>query len=154
MRKVNLLIALVVSLLITHAARAEEAKNAAKDAASDRQSLRGTWKVVKKIKNGQSENVKDHPESLTFSGDSVTHAKGDEKAGDGTFALDEAKTPKRITFKGTGGAHAGTVFEAIYELKGDTLRIAYGTGRNAKTPPKDFTGGEGEAAETLQRQKP
>jgi len=34
------------------------------------------------------------------------------------------------------------------------LKLAYGIGANAGTPPKDFGGGQGQAVEVLERQKP
>jgi uncharacterized protein (TIGR03067 family) len=128
-----------------------EAQGRAKD---DKQSLQGTWKVVKKVKNGESEDLKDAPATLRFAGSTVTLSQGDEKQSEGTFVIDESKTPRRITLTGTTGQSAGRTFEAIYELDGDTFKLAYGTGDHAGTPPGDFAGGPGQAMEVLERQKP
>ena len=43
----------------------------------------------------------------------------------GTYTLDSATKPKSITITGTEGPNHGKTFPAIYELKGDTLRICY-----------------------------
>ena len=43
----------------------------------------------------------------------------------GTYTLDAAATPRGMTVTGTAGPNAGLTFPAIYELKGDTLRICY-----------------------------
>jgi uncharacterized protein (TIGR03067 family) len=43
----------------------------------------------------------------------------------GTYTLDSATQPKSITVTGTEGPNKGKTFPAIYELKGDTLRICY-----------------------------
>ena len=43
----------------------------------------------------------------------------------GTYTLDSATKPKSMTVTGTEGPNQGKAFPAIYELKGDTLRICY-----------------------------
>ncbi len=43
----------------------------------------------------------------------------------GTYAIDAATKPKSITITGTDGPNHGRTFPAIYELKGNTLRICY-----------------------------
>jgi uncharacterized protein (TIGR03067 family) len=43
----------------------------------------------------------------------------------GTYTIDAAATPKGITVTGTEGPNQGRTFPAIYELKGNTLRICY-----------------------------
>jgi len=43
----------------------------------------------------------------------------------GTYTLDAASGPKRMTVTGTEGPNLGKTYPAIYELKGDTLRICY-----------------------------
>ena len=43
----------------------------------------------------------------------------------GTYTLDSTSKPKSMTITGTEGPNVGRTFPAIYELKGDTLRICY-----------------------------
>jgi uncharacterized protein (TIGR03067 family) len=43
----------------------------------------------------------------------------------GTYTIDSTSKPKAITVVGTEGPNNGKTFPAIYELKGDTLRICY-----------------------------
>ena len=43
----------------------------------------------------------------------------------GTYTLDSAAKPKSMAITGTAGPNNGKTFPAIYELKGDTLRICY-----------------------------
>jgi uncharacterized protein (TIGR03067 family) len=43
----------------------------------------------------------------------------------GTYTLDVAATPKGMTVTGTEGPNRGKTYPAIYELRGDTLRICY-----------------------------
>jgi uncharacterized protein (TIGR03067 family) len=154
MRKTNLLVAFLLCTSLALLARAEEAKKDPKPARSDKELLQGTWKVVKKVKNGEAEDAKENPMTIKFSGDTASATVGNETKGEGTFTIDESKKPKWITLAGTSGPNAGREFNAIYELDGDTLKLAYGTGDNNKTRPKDFSGKEREAMEVLERQKP
>jgi uncharacterized protein (TIGR03067 family) len=53
----------------------------------------------------------------------------------GSYTLDVAAKPKGMTITGSEGPNSGKIFPAIYELKGDTLRICYdlsGTERPAE----------------------
>ena len=134
--------------------RSRQPAGAETGAKGDKLALQGTWKIVKKAKNGEAEDLKATPATLKFSGDTVVLSEGGEQQGKGTFTIDESKSPKRITLTGTSGHNAGRTFEAIYELDGDTFKLAYGIGANAGSPPGDFAGGRGQAVEVLERQKP
>ena len=48
-----------------------------------------------------------------------------DKPDKGTYTLDSASKAKGMTITGTEGPNKGKTFPAIYELKGDTLRICY-----------------------------
>jgi uncharacterized protein (TIGR03067 family) len=43
----------------------------------------------------------------------------------GTYTIDPTSKPRSMTITGTDGPNNGKTFPAIYELKGDTLRICY-----------------------------
>ena len=43
----------------------------------------------------------------------------------GTYTLDSTADPKGMSITGTEGPNNGKTFPAIYEIKGDTLRICY-----------------------------
>lgn len=43
----------------------------------------------------------------------------------GNYEIDSSTKPKSMTVTGTEGPNQGKTFPAIYELKGDTLRICY-----------------------------
>ena len=43
----------------------------------------------------------------------------------GTYTIDSNTKPKSMSVTGTEGPNIGKTFPAIYELKGDTLRICY-----------------------------
>jgi uncharacterized protein (TIGR03067 family) len=56
----------------------------------------------------------------------------------GTYTLDSTSRPKSMTITGTDGPNQGRTFPAIYELKGDTLRICYDL--SGAKPPTEFKG--------------
>lgn len=97
----------------------------AADSLNDAKAVQGTWKpataelaghpmpeaVVKsislKLDNGKYEVfVGEHPDR-------------------GTYTIDSGSKPKSMTIIGTEGPNQGKTFLAIYELKGDALRICY-----------------------------
>ena len=92
---------------------------------SDAEAVQGNWKPAKaelagqpipdavlksislKLENGKYEVfVGEHPDR-------------------GTCTLDSTTKPKSMSVTGTEGPNTGKTFPAIYELKGDTLRICY-----------------------------
>jgi RNA polymerase sigma-70 factor (ECF subfamily) len=89
-------------------------------APTDKQTLQGSWIVKSGEKDGKKLNefqLKNW-ERLTFDDDKIVREGGEKR--EGSYKLDPAKTPREIDldlFKG------GTV-EGIYELKGNTLKLA------------------------------
>jgi uncharacterized protein (TIGR03067 family) len=145
-------LALLLCFALSALTRAEDADRGA-NGRSDQQLLQGTWKVVKRVKNGAAEDPAEHPTTLKFSGKAITETRDGKPAQEGAYTLDETKTPRRITLTGKAGDNAGKTFEAIYEIEGNTLKLAYSFGDNASTPPKDFTGGEGAGLLVLERER-
>lgn len=43
----------------------------------------------------------------------------------GTYTVDSSTKPKSMSITGTDGPNKGKTFPAIYEIKGDTLRVCY-----------------------------
>lgn len=152
MRSIHLIAPLFLCPCLVLLARAEDAPRG-QNGRSDQQLLQGTWKVVKRVKNGQAEDVTEHPSTMRFAGRNVTESRDGHDVQEGTFAIDGSKSPRRITLTGTKGIHADKVFEAIYSIEGDTLKLAYSTADQAATPPAGFTGGEGEGLLVLERQR-
>jgi uncharacterized protein (TIGR03067 family) len=142
--------ALCLSLCLC--ARAEDADRGA-DRRSDQQLLQGTWKVIKRVKNGTAENADEHRTTLKFTGNDIVESRDDKPRQQGTYTLDETKMPKRMTLTGKSGDNAGKTFEAIYEVSGKDLKLAYSIGENAGIPPKDFSGGEGTGLLVLERER-
>jgi len=91
----------------------------------DAKAIQGTWAPTTAILAGQP-----MPESVVKS-ISLKLADGKYQVlvgtapDDGTYTIDPNAKPKSITVTGTVGPNAGKTYPAIYELKGDTLRICY-----------------------------
>lgn len=87
--------------------------------------LEGFWKPVAAEQGGQ----KAPEETLLFmklvlAGDRYT-VTVNEVIDKGTIKVDPAKKPKTMDITGTDGPNKGKTLLAIYELKGDSLRICY-----------------------------
>src|SRR5882672_4918001 len=92
-------------------------------AKGDKARLQGTWEVLSITAAGQDVTPKtDKKMHLTFKGDKVSSRLGDDKEESATYTLDEAKKPPHLTVAKT--ARQGEL-RAVYQLDGDTLRIAY-----------------------------
>jgi len=91
----------------------------------DAKAVQGHWKPAKAELAGQpiSDAVL---KSISLK---LDHGKYEVLVGSqpdrGTYALDSTSQPKSMTITGTEGPNRGKTFPAIYELKGDTLRICY-----------------------------
>jgi uncharacterized protein (TIGR03067 family) len=109
-----------------------------KTGAGDKDKLKGTWTVASGTKGG-----KDVPEAMfkevkfTFAGDKMTIAMGKDLKMEWGYKIDPTKKPKEIDVTMPDGK-TGT---GIYELSGDTLKIAHGEVGDAR--PKDFVSKEG-----------
>jgi uncharacterized protein (TIGR03067 family) len=108
-----------------------------KAGATDKDKLQGKWSVVSAKGNGQdlpadlARSVK-----IAFEGDKYAVTIFDQKI-TGTFKVDPTKKPKELDINTADGKIA----KAIYELNGDTLKIAEGEAGDAR--PKEFLSKEG-----------
>jgi uncharacterized protein (TIGR03067 family) len=114
--KYVLRIALIVGALAT---------SFAADTPGDAKAIQGKWQPVNGELAGQpmTEEVL-KTISLKMDNGNYEVFVG-ERPDRGTYKLDTAATPRSITVTGTEGPNQGRTFPAIYELKGDTLRICY-----------------------------
>ena len=110
------------------------ASASSQDTADERKKLAGTWTPTAAELSGEPfpEEVR-KTIKLVLAGDKYTTMVG--KTTDmGTFKLYPAKTPKAMDIIGGEGPNKGKTFLAIYELKGDTLRVCYDLlGKNRPT---------------------
>ena len=91
----------------------------------DAKAVQGSWTPTKADLGGQP-----MPEAVLKSISlKLDNGKYEVFVGDqpdkGTYTLDSTSKPKSMTITGTEGPNNGRTFPAIYELKGDTLRICY-----------------------------
>jgi uncharacterized protein (TIGR03067 family) len=66
---------------------------------------------------------------------------GGEVSDKGKYTLDSTSKPTGMTITGTEGPNAGKTYPAIYEIKGDTLRICYDL--SGEKRPAEFKSVEG-----------
>ena len=91
----------------------------------DAKALQGYWESTKAELAGQAmpdEVLKTISLKLDNGKYEVSVAGAPDK---GDYTLDPTSKPKSMTITGTEGPNNGKTFPAIYELKGDTLRICY-----------------------------
>lgn len=97
----------------------------AADSNDDFKGIQGKWKPVTAVLAGRpmpDEVVKSISLKLE---DGKYEVFVGEHPDRGTYTLDAQTQPKSITVVGTEGPNHGRTFPAIYELRGETLRICY-----------------------------
>jgi uncharacterized protein (TIGR03067 family) len=124
------------------------------DDAKDARALEGTWLASKAEFGGKKfpDEVRKSIKLVIKDGKyTVTVGKKPDR---GTAKLDPSAKPKAMDITGTDGPNKGKTFLAIYELKGDTLRVCYDL--SGKGRPKEFKTAEGtqEFLVTYKRKKP
>jgi uncharacterized protein (TIGR03067 family) len=103
--------------------------------------LEGTWIPTTAELGGQK-----FPDEITktiklvLKGNEYTVNVG-ERVDKGTCKLDVSAKPKTIDITGTEGPNKGKTFPAIYEHKGDTLKVCYNLGGPER--PTEFKSKEG-----------
>jgi RNA polymerase sigma factor (sigma-70 family) len=119
-------------------------------AKKDREALQGPWTVINAQVNGQAINADELAQikarAIVFDGDKVN------AHGNAEYTIDPAKTPREMNIVPREGPEAekGKIFRAIYELKGDDLKITFvGPDQNR---PKTFEQ-DGAMALVLKRKK-
>jgi uncharacterized protein (TIGR03067 family) len=124
----KLLLALALAFSISSAVWSADAK--------DDDALEGTWLPStaelggKPIPDEVRKSIK-----LVIKDDKYTVTVG-KQTDQGTVKRDPSATPKAMDITGTEGPNKGKTFLAIYERKGDTLRICYDLG--GKNRPSEF----------------
>lgn len=108
----------------------------AKGGKNDAKKMQGTWKLMTAELAG-----KPFPDEITktitlvLTDGKYTVTVGD-KTDEGTCKIDPSKVPPTLDITGTKGPNEGKTILAIYQLKGDTLRICYDL--SGKERPKEF----------------
>jgi uncharacterized protein (TIGR03067 family) len=87
--------------------------------------LNGRWVLTSGVRFGEQFSDSDGKSiNLTLSNGKFTDKIG-EQIDEGTYKVDDSKTPKTLTFTGTSGPNKGKTMLAIYELEKGTLTICY-----------------------------
>ena len=114
----------------------------------DQEKIQGTWALASGERGGKAlpDEVTKHVK-LVFAGNKIT-TKNKERQTEATFKLDPKKVPKEIDLD-----MDGSIGKGIYQLDGDTLKIAHGEVGDAR--PKEFPKmGSGLTVLVLKREKP
>jgi len=107
----------------------------------DAKAVQGTWTPAKADLGGQpmTEAILNSISLKLANGKYEVSVGGNPDKG--TYTLDSTSKPKSMTITGTEGPNRDKTFPAIYELKGDTLRICYDlSGAKRPTEFKSVTG--------------
>ena len=108
--------------------------------------LAGRWQVVRVEVNGVTMPKKAFLKvSIIFKDDRITFKDGNKIYDEISFTPDPAKKPKSADLKHTSGLKKGLNEKAIYELKGDQLKLCIAPAR--QDPPKTFASEEGTGQE-------
>lgn len=134
MRRTSLLIVTMACLIA-----ADSPKDDVKKAL---EALKATWAFASFETNGQKapdDAIKNF--KLTVSGDEMTFKIGGEVKLT-VKQLDPSTSPRIIDLEFKDGPQKGDVFEGIYQVDGDTLKICLHATPNIKQRPTEFTGKE------------
>ena len=118
---------LALALLLTAGATAHQG-----DGKTDQEKIQGDWELVSLVVDGEKADLPEGGMILTFKGDRVTVTENKEKAEPDPFKLDETRNPREIDY-----LKAKKTVRGLYELKGDTLRMAFLEGFEKR--PASFT---------------
>jgi len=97
----------------------------AADSLSDAKAIQGNWVPATAELSGQpmAEGVLKSISLKLDNGNYEVFVAGNPDRG--TYTIDPRSKPKSMAITGTDGPNHGKTFPAIYDLKGDTLRICY-----------------------------
>lgn len=114
--------------------------------------FQGNWTIVEMEKGKKGDQPVVAP-TVIFDGNKYRIKAGDKVVEEGTFAVDQEKTPNRIKDAATAGMDKGKKWHGVYELKGDTLRALVGPA--GKDPPTAIAEPQpGQRVFTLKRARP
>ncbi len=107
------------------------------DAATDQKLLEGKWSTVSaELAGAKLTDLQLSAISLTIADGKYTVQAG-KSIDKGTIRVDAAAKPKAMDIVGVDGPNKGKTLLAIYDVKGDTLRICYDL--SGKNRPTEFT---------------
>lgn len=115
---------LILALTLTFALAGDGAGQ--REMKGDRDLLQGTWAIAH-MKGTPKAVIADYLArgKVTFRGDSMVIALGDEVVAEHTFQLLPAAEPRRILTTHSAGPYKGITWEGIYAIEGDTLKLLF-----------------------------
>lgn len=120
----RILTALAVAVVLCAPAARGQGDAREEAVAKELKRLLGTWEIVLiEVAGKKGEPPESQKERLTFRGKAFTVVQGGEARDKGTLKIDPAKKPKAMDMTSAGGAKKGATMLAIYELRGDEMRV-------------------------------
>ncbi len=133
-RRLLIASALAALVILPALLRADEPAKGDKD-------LDGTWEGVSVLLNGKElPQPADGKMVVTISGGSLTFKIGDDSH-TSTISVDASKTPRTIDLTPDDGRMKGKTMKAVYEVKGDELKVCHGEWDSDR--PKELASMEG-----------
>jgi uncharacterized protein (TIGR03067 family) len=133
-----------LALLLGGGVLADEKKTDKAEAVKEEwKRLNGTWKWVRAVVDGREVAAPKpwHKETLTLKDGKYTCREGKMVEEEGTAKLDPTTTPKSMDISAGTGPDKGKTILALYEVRGDTLRVCLAP--PGKPRPKAFESKEG-----------
>jgi uncharacterized protein (TIGR03067 family) len=129
----------------------------AKDAAiqKDRNQIKGTWRVVELVVNGNQAMEEDARKLIVVNGSDGNWSLSLEgkEITKGTSVFDPTKSPKAIDFMPTVGDEAGSQYFGIYELGENTRKMCFAPLGKERPTELSSTEGSGLICLTFERVK-
>jgi uncharacterized protein (TIGR03067 family) len=116
--------------------------------------LNGTWGVVRLVVDDKEVPVPKGKVTLTLKDGKFTDRVGDKVLGEGTAEIDPTTSPKSLDIRATSGPNKGKSSLAIYEVKGDTLRVCWAAPGKPRPKKLESKEGSGHDLFTYKRAKP
>jgi uncharacterized protein (TIGR03067 family) len=94
--------------------------------AKDSANFNGNWTLTSGVKSGEKMSAEELKSIHLVLANGKYMAKVGDQTDEGTYTIDESKTPNTLTLTGTKGPNKGKTMLAIYELEDKgTLKVCY-----------------------------
>lgn len=101
--------------------------------------IEGTWHPIRAEHEGQlAPDMALAKMKMTFANGKYCLRFGRDPSDEGSYEISSAEAESILTLRGTKGVNAGRTIPAIFQLRGDRLRVCYGMNGAC---PKEFNAG-------------